>query len=454
MNCNLEAASAANAISRIWRAVSKPTPMQSLSRVSAKALPLGRRSGIFPEPARENSLFSTRKPRTYGLRLIALAAILILCAAGFGCSSSDPEPINRRGPVGPMPVGVAPAQKTDMPVYLSGLGSVTAYYTVNVKSRIDGQLVQVKFKEGQHVNQGDLLAVIDPRPYQVALEQSEATLFKDQASLRDAKLNYQRYKGLLEDSGAMSQQQVDTQRATMDQFEGSVKTDQAAIDSAKLNLSYCHITAPVSGRVGLRLVDPGNMVHASDTNPMLVITQLQPISILFTLPEDSLAAVAQHLRKGTLEADAYSRDDQTKIATGKLLTISNQIDQSTGTIQLKALFSNKDEALWPNQFVNVHLLLEVRKNSIVIPSVAVQNGPQGNYVFVVGSDKKVIMQPVTVAVTQNNVSAIATGLSQNQMVVIDGQDKLQAGSPVEPRNGNAAGNRTADSAQSTPSGAQ
>lgn len=330
-----------------------------------------------------------------------------------------------------VPVSVVSAQTRDMPVYLPGLGSVTAYYTDSIKSRVDGQLMQVNFKEGQSVKQGELLAVIDPRPYQVALEQAQATLFKDQASLRDAKLNYNRYKGLLEDSGAMSQQQVDTQLATADQLDGTVRTDQAAIDNAKLNLLYCHITAPVSGRVGLRLVDPGNIVHATDTNPMLVITQLQPIAVIFTLPEDNLPTVAQHMRGNTLVAEAYGRDNQTKLATGKLLTIDNQIDQTTGTDRLKAVFDNKDNALWPNQFVNIRLLLEVRRHSTVIPTAAVQRGPQGSYVFVVKSDKTVEVRPITIALSQDNASAVGSGLSAGEIVVTDGQDKLQAGTKVE-----------------------
>jgi membrane fusion protein, multidrug efflux system len=327
---------------------------------------------------------------------------------------------------------VAPVVRQDMPIYLSGLGSVSAYYTVSVKTRVDGELVDVKFREGEFVNKGDLLAVIDPRPYQVQLEQAQATLFKDQASLRDARLNYERYKGLLQNSGAMSQQQVDTQQATVDQLDGAVRNDQAAVDNAKLNLVYCHITAPVSGRIGLRLVDPGNMVHAADTNSLLVITQLQPIAVLFTLPEDQLPTVAAHMRHGTLDVDAYSRDDQTKLASGSLLTIDNQIDQTTGTGRLKAVFNNKNNELWPNQFVNIHLRLETKKNAVVIPSVAVQQGPDGNYVFVAKADKTVEVRPITVAITQGNLTEIATGLSANETVVTDGQDKLQAGSRIEP----------------------
>lgn len=347
-----------------------------------------------------------------------------------------------------------------MPYYLTGLGSVNAFYTDSIKSRVDGELMQVNFKEGQFVNKGDLLLVIDPRPYQVALEQAQAMLFKDQATLRDAKLNLERYKGLLQNSGAMSQQQVDTQAATVDQLEGTVRTDQAAIDNAKLNLVYCHITSPISGRVGLRLVDPGNIVHATDTNPLLVITQLQPIAVIFTLPEDQLPTVSQHLAQGQLEVDAYSRDDQTKLATGKLLTIDNQIDQTTGTGKLKAIFENKENTLWPNQFVNARLLLEVRHNSTVIPAAAIQRGPQGTYVFVVKPDKTVDIHPVTIAFTQENLTNIASGIVPNDIVVTDGQDKLQEGSRIEMRTAappineqtQAPGNPASSKSQVTPQG--
>ena len=344
-----------------------------------------------------------------------------------------------------MPVTVAKALKQDMPVYLNGLGSVTAFNTVSIKSRVDGQLVQVAFKEGQHVNKGDLLAVIDPRPYQVQLEQAEAQLSRDQAQLRDAKLNYDRFKGLLQASGAMSQQQVDTQLATVNQLDGTVRNDQATIDNAKLQLVYCRITAPVSGRIGLRLVDQGNMVHASDTNAMLVITQMQPIAVIFTLPEDQLPEVIQHMHQGTLIAQAYSRDDQTKLETGKLLTVDNQIDQTTGTVRLKAVFDNKNETLWPNQFVNTHLLLETRKNATVVPAAAIQRGQQGNYVFTLRPDNTVEVRPVTIAITQGNLTAIASGLSPDETVVTDGQDKLKEGSKVEPRMAGRAGNHSQES---------
>ena len=377
----------------------------------------------------------------------AIISLLLLAITGASCGGSDPKPTTARAATGQViPVGVVTAEQRDLPIYLKGLGSVTAYNTVSIKSRVDGQLSQVNFKEGQYVNKGDLLAVIDPRPYEVALSQAQAQLFRDQASLRDAQLNYERYKGLLQDSGAMSQQQVDTQRASADQLEGAVRSDQAAVDNAKLNLVYCHIIAPISGRIGLRLVDVGNMVHAADTNPMLVITQLQPIAVIFTLPEDNLPTVAQHMQHGTLQVEAYSRDDQTKLATGTLLTIDNQIDQTTGTDKLKAVFENKDNLLWPNQFVNVRLLLETRKNSTVIPAAAIQRGPQGTYVFVVKPDKTVEVRPVTAPFTQNNSSLIASGLQPSEVVVVDGQDKLQAGSKVDPHVVNPNGNRSAQAA--------
>jgi multidrug efflux system membrane fusion protein len=373
------------------------------------------------------------------------ALLLSLLSA---CSKSDSTPTRARANASPvLPVTVANVTRQDLPVYLNGLGSVAAYYTVSVKSRVDGQLVDVKFREGETVKQGALLAVIDPRPYQAQLEQAQAQLFKDQASLRDAQLNYERYKGLLQNSGAMSQQQVDTQQATVDQLQGAVHNDQATVDNAKLNLSYCHITAPVGGRIGLRLVDPGNMVHASDTNPILVITQLQPITALFTLPEDQLPEVAKRMRKAPLEVDAYSRDDSTKLATGKLLTIDNQIDQTTGTGRLKAVFPNEDNVLWPNQFVNIHLLLETRKNATVIPSAAVQQGPQGSYVYVVKPDKTVEARNVNPSLTEGNLTQIASGISPDEVVVTDGQDKLQTGTHVEPHQQNQNPNATGGGVQ-------
>ena len=376
-------------------------------------------------------------------RFCLLLGMLIPLLWGTGCQSSGAKDKQALAAAPrSVPVSVTAAVQQDFPVYLSGLGSVTAFNTVSLKSRVDGELVQVNFREGQMVSKGDLLILIDPRPYEVQLAQAQAQLFRDQASLKDAQLNYQRFKDLLQVSGAMSQQQVDTQKATADQVEGAVRADEAAVASAKLNITYCHITSPISGRIGLRLVDVGNIVHAADQNPMLVITQIQPISVIFTLPEDSLPGVAAKLKQGMLAVDAYSRDDQTRLATGKLLTIDNQIDQTTGTGRLKATFDNKDGILWPNQFVNARLLLDVRKKSTVVPSVAVQRGPQGTFVYLMKPDKTVEARPVNVTLAASNQSVIGSGLQPGDVVVTDGQDKLQNGAHVEPRGRNGTSNGT------------
>jgi membrane fusion protein, multidrug efflux system len=369
-------------------------------------------------------------------RLISLVTVSALSAYLSGCTSDAKQQAAHAAAPRSVSVAVATVQRQDMPVYLSGLGSVVAFNTANLKSRVDGQIMRVLVKEGQTVNEGELLIAIDPRPFQVQLEQAEAQLSRDQAQLTDAKLNLARYTALIP-SGSIAQQQVDTQKALVDQLEGTVRNDQGQIDNAKLQIVYCHITAPFKGRVGLRQVDPGNIVHASDTNPMLILTQLQPIAVIFTLPEDQLPAVAQRMKRGTLEVDAFSRDDQTKLAVGKLLTIDNQIDPSTGTAKLKAVFDNQDNQLWPNQFVNADLLLETRKNATVVPTAALLRGPQGTFVYAVKPDKTVEARPVTVSLTQGNLTAMASGLNPGEVVVTDGQDKLQTGSKIEPRSGPA-----------------
>jgi multidrug efflux system membrane fusion protein len=373
---------------------------------------------------------------------------LILCAAFVACTGGDAKQQAQAASPHAVSVAIAPVTQQDMPVYLVGLGSVTAFYTANIKSRVDGQIMRVNFQEGQTVKEGDLLILIDPRPYQVQLEQMQAKLFKDQASLRDARLNFDRYTTLIP-SGSIAQQQVDTQKATVDQLDGQVRTDQAQIDNAKLELVYCNITAPFTGRVGLRQVDPGNIVHAADTNPMLILTQLQPIAVVFTLPEDQLPIVAQHMKNSTLLVEAYSRDNQIKLATGKLQTIDNQIDQTTGTAKLKAVFDNKDNQLWPNQFVNANLLLETQKKSTVLPTAAILRGPQGTFVYLVKPDKTVEARTVTIALTQGNTTAVASGLKPGDTVVTDGQDKLQTGSKIEARS-SAPGNNARGSDGASP----
>ena len=367
-------------------------------------------------------------------RIVTVLAVFAVLAFFLACTTSADSKQQRAQAAGPRAVSVAtaPVQRQDVPVYLSGLGAVTAFNTANIKSRVDGQIMKVNVQEGQNVTQGELLIEIDARPYQAQLDQMQAQLFRDQAQLRDAKLNLERYTALIP-SGSIAQQQVDTQRALADQLEGTVRTDQAQIETAKLNIVYCHITAPFNGRVGLRQVDPGNIIHASDTNPMLILTQLQPIAVIFTLPEDVLPNVSKHMKQGTLEVDAFSRDDQTKLATGKLLTIDNQIDPTTGTAKLKAVFNNTNNELWPNQFVNADLLLETRKDSTVVPTAAILRGPQGTFVYAVNPDKTVQDRPVTVSLTQGDVTVIAAGLNPGEVVVTDGQDKLQRGSKIEPR---------------------
>jgi multidrug efflux system membrane fusion protein len=295
----------------------------------------------------------------------------------------------------------------------------------------------VAFKEGQFVHQGDLLAQIDPRPFQVQLEQAQGQLAKDVAQRKDAEVNFERYK-LLFQEGVIPQQQLDTQGALVGQFDGAITSDQSQIDNAKLQLTYSRITAPISGRIGLRLVDVGNIVHATDASGLLVITQLQPISVIFSLPQDQLPQVNAKLHAGVqLVVDAYDRDDTAKIASGKLQTIDNQIDITTGTYKLKSVFSNEDNALFPNQFVNVHLLVDTKHNLIVVPAAAIQRGPQGTYVYAAVKDpasKDTLAKIATVTIDQTagDTVGLSAGLNPNDVVVIDGQDKLQDGSKINP----------------------
>ncbi len=346
-----------------------------------------------------------------------------------------------RGGVGPRGAAVVTvtARKVDMPVYLRGLGTAAASNTVTVRSRVDGQLVRVAFREGQFVQQGELLAEIDKRPFEVQLSQAKGQPARDQALLQSAKTEQQRNQLLLE-KGLIPRQQFDIQAAAVAQYEGSIQSDQAAIDNANLQITYSRVTAPISGQIGLRLVDEGNIVRAADPNGMVVITQLQPIAVLFSIPEDNLGDVLKKLRAGQqMRVEAWDHDDTRKIADGVLLTADNQIDPTTGTSKLKAIFDNKNNGLYPNQFVNVRLLIDVLKSAIVIPGATIQRGAQGTFVYVVGENSTAELRPVTIRNAEGNDVAIASGIAAGDAVVLEGMDKVQDGARVDVQTPGAPG---------------
>jgi multidrug efflux system membrane fusion protein len=385
----------------------------------------------------------TRRRALRGAWVVILVAVL--AAAGFAVYWLQPSealrPMGRRGvdPSRPTPVVAAAAKTGDINIYLSGLGTVTPLKTVTVRSRVDGELIRVAFTEGQIVRAGDVLAEIDPRPYQAQLAQAEGQMARDQALLANARIDLERYRGLYAQD-SIAKQQVDTQEALVRQYEGTVKFDQGQIDNAKLQLVYSRITAPIGGRLGLRLVDPGNIIRASDANGLVVITQLQPIAAVFTIPQDSLPEVLKRLRAGvTLPVDAYDREQKTKLATGKLLTVDNQIDPTTGTIKLKAQFPNEDGSLFPNQFINVRLRLDTLRGATLVPAPAVQRGAQGTFVYVLKDDKTVSLRPVKIGVSEGENVAIESGVAPGEIVVVDGNDRLRDGAKAEvPDSGRAA----------------
>ena len=327
-------------------------------------------------------------------------------------------------------VVAARAKKGNIGVYYSGLGAVTPVYTVTMKSRVDGQLMSVNFKEGQLVKKGELLAEIDPRPYQVQLDQAQGQLMHDQALLKNAHVDLDRYKVLLNQQ-AIPQQQYATQEALVTQYEGTLKQDQAAIDNAKLNLTYAHITSPIDGRIGLRLVDPGNIVHASDSNGLLVITQLDPISVIFTIAEDQLPPVLDKMHAGAqLHVEAWDREVKNRLGQGTLETIDNQIDPTTGTLRLRALFENKAGKLFPSQFVNARLLVEEKSGIVVLPNAAIQRNTNSTYVWLIRPDGTVTVRPVTLGTTEGDQTEIKSGVEANDAVVTVGVDRLVDGGRV------------------------
>jgi multidrug efflux system membrane fusion protein len=352
--------------------------------------------------------------------------------AGAGLKGGRGNPADR-----PVPVLTAKSVARDIPITVEGLGSVTAYKTVNVRTQVDGRLQRVIFREGQSVKSGEVLAEIDPRPFEIMLHQGQAALARDEAQLHGAQRDLERYQAVVTDK-LIPQQQVDDQRAMVEQFQGAVQGDQAQIENARLQLDYARIKSPIEGVTGVRQVDPGNVVHAADVNAIVVVTQLDPIAVLFTLSQDELPRVAQAQATGALTVEALSRDGSQVLATGRLEVVDNQINQSTATIRLKAIFPNPaapQHALWPNQFVKARMRLAVRKGALVIPGVAVQRGPQGTFVYTVGEDDKAVVRPITVDVLQGDQALISKGLQPGEAVVIEGQNQLRPGAKVVLRAG-------------------
>jgi membrane fusion protein, multidrug efflux system len=372
-----------------------------------------------------------RVPHRWIWRAAIFLAVLTLLIF-YHRSSRKPSKAQAASPPA-VPVVTTVAKTGDQPIYLNGLGLVTAFNSVTLRTRVDGELLRFAVHEGQMVSQGDLIAEIDPRPFQVQLVQAEGQSERDQALLANAKVDLERYRVLYSED-SIPRQQLDTQAATVHQYEATVKADRGPIENAKLQLTYTRITSPITGRIGLRGIDPGNIVHANDTNGLAIVTQLQPIAVIFNIAEDNLPTVMQKLRVGRrLTVEAYDRDLKTRIATGTLLTVDNQADVNTGTVRFKAIFQNNDNALFANQFVNARLLLDVKHGAILIPAGAIQRGPQATFVFVVKKDNTVEMRNVVVGPIEHEVASIDQGLSPGEVIVTEGVDKLQQGTKVTER---------------------
>jgi multidrug efflux system membrane fusion protein len=366
--------------------------------------------------------------------LLAAIAIAVAVYVVYFRQPADAQPVSKKGRDAAsrvMPVVAQPAVKKDINVYLTGLGTVTPLKTVTVRSRVDGQLMRVLFREGQLVREGELLVEIDPRPFQAALTQAEGQMERDQALLANARIDLDRYRTLLAQD-SIAKQLVDTQEALVRQYLGTVTIDAGVVDNARLQVAYSRVAAPIAGRLGLRQVDPGNIVRSSDTNGLVVITQLQPITVIYTIPQDSLQVVLKRVQSGErVQVDAFDRDQKSKLGTGMLLTVDNQIDTTTGTVKLKAQFPNDDSALFPNQFVNVRMLIDTRRDVTTVPSAALQRGTRGLFVYVVKEDKTVTLRDVKTGPAENDATIVESGVEPGELVVVDGMDRLREGARVE-----------------------
>jgi membrane fusion protein, multidrug efflux system len=403
---------------------SSAAPEESMSQETPALEPeKARRADLDREPEQTIKTSVGRRVLTVGLTGASILSIVLVFSA---CRGQTKTSSARRA----VPVVGSPARIGDLGIYQTGLGTVVPISTVTVRSRVDGQLLSVGFREGQAVHKGDLLAELDPRPFEVQLLQAQGQRAKDESALANANLDLERYRALIA-TDSIPRQQLDTQAATVSQSEAALKSDQAQIESAQLNLTYCRITAPFSGVAGLRLVDPGNMVHAADPNGLVVITQQQPISVVFTIPADQLSPVLVQLRSGhKLQVEAWDHDLQQKRGDGSVIAIDNQIDATTGTVRIKAIFPNQDFALYPNQFVNARLLVSTLQKALLIPTAALQRGPQSTYVYVVKPDSTIELRNVAVQQSDGQTAALRGGIKPGEVVIVDGLDKLQPGTMV------------------------
>ncbi len=422
------------------RAPDLTTRPHRLTEVTGRADDLDETDRAAPGQAHAPRTVQAKSRRRSGF-LVAIGALLVVAGVGWIIWSYQHQAVvpNKHEKqlaaklhLNDVPVSVVATtvQKGDMPVTMNALGTVTPLANVTIRTQLSGHLTEVAFKEGQMVQKGDFLAQIDPRPYQIALAQAQGQLLHDQALLKNAQIDLERYSKL-SSQDSIARQQVDTQQSLVQQYQGTIAADQAQVDNAKLNLDYCHITSPIAGRVGLRQVDAGNYVQPNDTNGIVVITQMQPISVIFSLPEDNLPLLMRRLKSNaTLQVTAYDRNQAEKLATGGLMTIDNEIDTTTGTVKLRAYFNNTDGTLFPNQFVNVVLLADTLHDTVVVPLAAIQHGAPGTYVYVVKPDNTVQVRPVKLGPSSGDNVAVTEGLAQSDEVVVDGVDKLRDGAKV------------------------